>query len=449
MSGTPPPFGGPVPGNRWDLAPAGHPMDPPRVSVVVAHYEQPTQLARCLRSLGRQRWRGRPWESLQVVVADDGSPRPPRVPEGVQLVRQEDLGFRVAAARNLGAAESSGDVLVFLDADTAPEPDCLERLTRLPTLVPETVVVGRRRHADFSHAAESAQVDILGPDHEMPEPAWLRQAYSASRDLLDADALSFRFVLGAVMACSRWWFETVGGFDESFTSYGGEDWEWAHRSWEAGGLVAHDPRAVVWHDGPDAGLAPRAWGGTESDLQRLHETLAVAATVPVPGVASRGLLGPRDDVVVTLAPEMVGPGLVASVDHLLEVLPRARVRLDAQQGVLVPDDPRVITADPPRSDQRWRRHLRLHAPVVGGRGAWRRLVKRLDVADCPGSVVVHQDGRVLVEVQSRRALLRAERWARTDLHEVHTLTATQAGLRELAVPSLASWFGGWTEHTQG
>ena len=32
-------------------------------------------------------------------------------------------------------------------------------------------------------------------------------------------------------------FGEVGGFDESFTEYGGEDWEWAHRAWQAGALL--------------------------------------------------------------------------------------------------------------------------------------------------------------------------------------------------------------------
>ena len=46
---------------------------------------------------------------------------------------------------------------------------------------------------------------------------------------LDADDRSYRYVLGALLACSRRLFEKVGGFDESFTAYGGQDWEWAYR----------------------------------------------------------------------------------------------------------------------------------------------------------------------------------------------------------------------------
>ena len=234
---TTPPFGTSVPGNRWDLAPAGAPRR--TVSVVVAHYEQQAALDRTLAALGRQT---RPPD--EVVVADDGSRRAPVVPPGVRVVRQEDDGFRLAAVRNLGVAASTGEVLVLLDADTTPEPDFVERMVALPEALPETLVVGRRRHADFVGTERG---------RELPEPEWLRTAYADTRDLLDADATAHRFLIGAVVACSRWWYDEIGGFDESFRAYGGEDWELAHRSWTAGGLLAHRPDAVAWHDGPDAG----------------------------------------------------------------------------------------------------------------------------------------------------------------------------------------------------
>ncbi len=163
---TAPPFGTSVPGNRWDLAPAGAPRR--TVSVVVAHYEQQAELDRTLAALQRQT---RPPD--EVVVADDGSRKAPVVPDGVRLVRQDDDGFRLAAVRNLGVAASTGDVLVLLDADTTPEPSFVERMVALPEALPEALVVGRRRHAD-----------LAGTGEELPEPEWLRTAYADTRDLL-------------------------------------------------------------------------------------------------------------------------------------------------------------------------------------------------------------------------------------------------------------------------
>ena len=181
----------------------------------------------------------------EVVVADDGSAQPPRVPAGVRVVRQEDLGFRAAAARNLGAAATTSPVLAFLDADTTPEPGYLAALLGRVAACPDVLAVGRRRHADLS-----------GDGTELPEPAWLVDGYAASRDLLDADGRSFRFVISAVMACSRALFDDVGGFDERFVGYGGEDWDLAYRAWNAGAVLVHERAAVAWHDGPEWAARP-------------------------------------------------------------------------------------------------------------------------------------------------------------------------------------------------
>ncbi|WP_307785137.1 glycosyltransferase, partial [Frigoribacterium sp. CFBP 13605] len=302
---TAPPAGGRfVVGNAWDALDGVWPDLPPLVSVVVVHYRQQAELDRTLAALARQSY---PAERLEVIVVDDGSPTPPTVPEGVRLIVQEDLGFRLSAARNLGVAASSGSVLCFVDADTSPEPDYVLRLTRLPALAPEAVTVGQRKHADFAGvlggdggvgdggvgdggvgdggvgddgAGEdragvglgrsggvavpvSEPVEVAGPAHELEQPRWLQQAYGWSADLLHADDRSYRHLIGAVTCCTRWFFDQVGGFDESFTSYGGEDWEWAHRAWLSGGVFAHVPGAVAWHDGPDwAGRATGAGGGS-------------------------------------------------------------------------------------------------------------------------------------------------------------------------------------------
>lgn len=319
-----PPWGAPVPANRWDLAP--EPVPGLRVSVVVCHYEQPVQLARTLCALRQQT---RP--PYEVVVADDGSRDVPVVPDGVRLVRQEDRGFRAAAARNLGVAATSGDLLVLLDADTAPEPGYLAAITDLPSRLPECLVVGRRRHATYDDEVRL----------ELPEPAWLADAYASTRDLLDADHTSHRFVVGAVMACTRWWWEEIGGSDPTFSAYGGEDWDLAHRSWLNGGLVAHRRDAVAWHDGPDAGGRPR------DRSRETAETVATADRVAAPGTGWRGLTRGPADVVVTVPAHVRGAELLVTLDSLWSAVPTARALLTPPQRDEVGADPRVVDTVPP------------------------------------------------------------------------------------------------------
>lgn len=420
---TAPPWGTGVPGNRWDLAPAGAPRR--SVSVVVTHYEQQAELDRTLAALRRQT---RPPD--EVVVADDGSRRAPVVPPGVLLVRQDDRGFRAAAARNLGVAASTGEVLVLLDADTAPEPDFVARMVALPEALPDALVVGRRRHADLSGTRPGEHVEDVAPPRELPEPAWLRTAYAETRDLLDADATSHRFVISAVLACSRWWYDEVGGFDGTFRAYGGEDWELAHRSWTAGGLVAHRADAVAWHDGPHAGARLRAPG------EHLAETVAVADRTSAPGTTWRGLLRGPADLVVSYDDAIGDTELLVSVDSLLTALPRAGVRLGQRHRTLVGPDPRVLPAEaevPPTA----RVHLVVRRGLLGGAAAWSGLPGWLDGSSGTRAVA---DG--CAELQDLRLLRRVRRWGRPDLAPAGPPLA--ADLRPWTGDvTLEAWLGGW------
>lgn len=293
-----------VPGNRTDLL-AGLPgprADSVPVSVVVPYFDAQTSLDLVLAGLAAQT---HPAGRLQVVVADDGSPRPPDLsaaaPLDVVLVRQEDRGFRAAAARNLGAAAADGDVLLFVDADTVPEPGYVRALCQLPARCPDALVVGRRRHADLTKWDPQrlrSWFDGSGPaPRELTEPGWLREGYAASNDLLDADARSYRFVISAVMGLSRELFDEVGGFRAELTGYGGEDWELAHRLYAAGAVLAHVPRAVAWHDGPDWAERPQV----DRLAAKNAELLALCRLLPDPGLRGPGQWQAYPSVVVTVA----------------------------------------------------------------------------------------------------------------------------------------------------
>ncbi|WP_308074456.1 glycosyltransferase [Actinokineospora sp. PR83] len=279
-----------VPGNRWDLL-TPYPIPTPRVSVVVTHYEQPRQLERTCLALHRQTA-----PPLEIIIADDGSATPPTPPTGgppTHVVRQSDRGFRAAAARNLGARHSSGEVLVFLDADTVPEPDFLREIVRTVSRSPDALAVGRRRHADFTTTAPDAHPATAT---HLPEPAWLTEGYQASRNLLDADGRSFRHVISALLACRTTLFEDLNGFDERFTGYGGEDWDLGYRAWNAGAVLVHERSAIAWHDGPD-------WEGRDTDREALdRQSARLAALIPEPSTRGAALPADLPDVLVDLTP---------------------------------------------------------------------------------------------------------------------------------------------------
>ncbi|AGL16572.1 glycosyltransferase [Actinoplanes sp. N902-109] len=418
-----------VPGNRWDLLDGVDPAEPATVSVVVVHYRQQAELDRTLAALRRQT---HPAGRTQIIVADDGSPEPPRVPDGVLLVRQADEGFRAAAARNLGASVATGDVLCFLDADTVPEPWYVARMSRLPALAPEAVVVGRRRHAELAGLPVEAPVEQVGPAAELPEPQWLRDGYRLSRDLLDADDRSYRYVISAALACSRWFFERIGGFAETFRAYGGEDWEWAYRAWLGGAVLAHAADAVAWHDGPD-------WAGRDlADPQRRArkdaETLLLADRIPVAGSRGHGVRSAGTDVVVRLGAAPSAAAAYVCVDSMLAALPSAQVCVPEEFAGLFAADQRVSSSAPQVPAR-----VVVDVPV-----AVRADVVAKDLQEAVASVGVGTLGTVLlgdVRIDSARARARRATWGR-ELFETRVHPAGPAALG--ADPGLAGYLGGWS-----
>lgn len=394
-----------VVGNDWSPLADARPAQPPQVSVVVPYYRAQAQLDLVLAGLALQT---HPASRLQVVVADDGSPEPPRVPAGVTVVRQEDRGFRAAAARNLGARAADGEVLLFLDGDTVPEPGYVEELAALPALLPDALVTGRRRHADLTGwTPERVRAWLAGgpAPQELTEPAWLRSAGS----LLDADDRSYRFVISAVMGTSRELFREVGGFEETFGGYGGEDWELAHRLFTAGAVLAHRERAVAWHDGPDWGL--RGDDPVAARAEKNAETRSLARLLPDPAARGVGGWWPFPDVVVRLAPGADDDATVLGVRSVLAS--GLDVQVWTAGAELLDGDPRVHSGEPPVAVlARCRTQVDLTGPLLWSPGGLAELVARVR----PGGVgrVTGAVGEVGVTAAATRALRRSARWD-TDL----------------------------------
>jgi glycosyltransferase involved in cell wall biosynthesis len=106
-----------------------------RTSIIIPTYNHGRYLSEAIESAERQT------VPVEVVVVDDGStddtesifemyrePRGPMLPGNVVLIRTEHQG--VAAARNAGLAASTGDYVMYLDADDLLDPRKVERQVR-------------------------------------------------------------------------------------------------------------------------------------------------------------------------------------------------------------------------------------------------------------------------------------------------------------------------------
>ena len=104
------------------------------VSVVIPAYQAQRELELVLAVLTEQSY---PRSLTQVVVVDDGSSPPIELgplADGLEIEliyrERDDAGFRSGAARNLGARNAEGEILVFLDADMVPCPELIEAHAR-------------------------------------------------------------------------------------------------------------------------------------------------------------------------------------------------------------------------------------------------------------------------------------------------------------------------------
>lgn len=323
------------------------------IGVVIPHYDDEQRLRWVLNALAAQNY---PLNLVHVVVADDGSPQLPALPELpflCDLERQDDLGFRAAAARNLGAARVAGDLLVFLDGDTMPTPGYLAAMAAaFEEVGPGMLAVGRREHADFGGCTDREVARWVRegvPEHRMlPAPSWLSDGYARTSDLREAGEEDFRLVISAVLAVDRALFERAGGFDATIVGYGGEDWELAWRCWLLGTQLRHVSDAVAWHDGPDA--ADRDGDRSASRAVKDTETLALATRITLPSTRGLGLVWAQPDIAVSVHGRHADAQLFLTVTSLL-CGSDAGVWLIEYSAV-----PSFFTADP-----------RVHAGTVPGR----------------------------------------------------------------------------------
>ena len=111
------------------------------ISVVIPHFNQPTELRRCLTSLQGQAAGG---HDVEIVVVDNGSREMPEAVvaefSGVRLV--QELAKGPGPARNFGVTLTGGEILAFIDADCVAAPSWLSAIAARFAADAKVVVLG-------------------------------------------------------------------------------------------------------------------------------------------------------------------------------------------------------------------------------------------------------------------------------------------------------------------
>lgn len=204
-----------------------------KVSVVVPVFNGRETIAACLESLLKQEL---PREGLEIIVVDDGSR------DGTLAVVSKYPSVRVvsqprnmgpAAARNRGAQEAIGEIILFTDADCVPGENWVADMVRSFEDDPGvTGVKGVYRTRQLDLTARFVQLEF--------EFKYERMKRRETIAFIDTYSAGYR----------RQVFLESGGFHTGFPVASTEDIELSFRLASKGYRMVFNPRAYVYHQHP-------------------------------------------------------------------------------------------------------------------------------------------------------------------------------------------------------
>jgi glycosyltransferase involved in cell wall biosynthesis len=205
----------------------------PEISIIIPTHNGGWIVRRAVEALSVQ---DVPPDRYEIIIVDDGSTDGST--EGIEglaggipvrVLRQANRGR--AAARNYGAAEARGRVLLFMDADVWATPGLIA--------------------AHLAHYAGRRNIGVQGRWKDHPDS--LTTMFMRARNVIPDATIRRREGMSPYHVVTRNFsvdaeaFHRVGGFDEGFHGYGWEDIELGFRMVRNNVMLRFEPTALGMH----------------------------------------------------------------------------------------------------------------------------------------------------------------------------------------------------------
>jgi GT2 family glycosyltransferase len=223
--------------------------DPVLTSIIIPVYGDPALLTACMVAIVEA-----DTPPHELVLVDNGTGVV--LPEAADMVviNEQNQGF--AKACNQGAEAASGDVLVFLNVDTEPQPGWLPPLVA-PLTDPVVGATGARLIYP-NGAVQHAGIELFRHKRDLA-------ARNIKDDLPSRDVEG---VTGACLAVRADVFAKVGGFDESYWN-GYDDVDLCLKIRVVGFRIEYVAESTVVHH--ESATGPERWSKVNENVARLQK----------------------------------------------------------------------------------------------------------------------------------------------------------------------------------
>ena len=206
----------------------------PRYTIIIPTFNNNAGLKRCLCALAPQLQEG---SGCEVIIVDDSGRVQAEDPggygkmPGLKVIRLErNLG--ASAARNRGIGEARGEILLFLDDDTAPAPGWFQATRK-----------AWESDGGFDGIGGYIAIDPSGNICSKTNAHlsnWFIDVKTRDGGPVFLNTCNAGYRKSSLIR--------IGSFDEGFTGAAGEDQALNMRLLRSGGRLALNPDALVYHD---------------------------------------------------------------------------------------------------------------------------------------------------------------------------------------------------------